>query len=407
MTVATAKTRRHVLVLVDRDWEHPQTGGNGVSLYGQVSRWAQWGHRVTVVACAYPGAPARQSYGPNLEVHRMGTRSTVFPRTTLAVLRGLGRDADVVLEIVNGITYLTPLWLRAPRVVQVLHVHRGIWEREYPRTGLVLHRLLEVLPLRRLYGDAPFLTISDSAADELAELGVPREHVEVRYCGTDPGPYAPRRRAPEPRLVFVGRLKAYKRVERLLDILERVPDATLDVAGDGDRRPVLEAEVARRGLGSRVRFHGYVSDEEKARLYGEAWLNVTASSSEGWSLTVVEAALCGTPSAAVAVGGLKESIAHGETGVLADTPGTLVEAAAALLADPSRREALGAAARERAAGYGWEETAAQNLATLDRVAAAGRPARLGARRRGRGGRGPVLATAAVLAVLAAALGRAR
>ena len=95
--------------------------------------------------------------------------------------------------------------------------------------------------------------------------------------------------------------------------------------GEGDHRPDLEAEIERRGLGERVRMHGYVDEETKADLYGRAWVNLTASQSEGWSLTVMEAALCGTPSAALAVGGLAESIVDGETGFLADDLAELTE----------------------------------------------------------------------------------
>ena len=43
----------HILVLTDRDWTHPQGGGTGTNLYGQVARWVAWGHRVTVVAGTY------------------------------------------------------------------------------------------------------------------------------------------------------------------------------------------------------------------------------------------------------------------------------------------------------------------------------------------------------------------
>ena len=60
-------------------------------------------------------------------------------------------------------------------------------------------------------------------------------------------------------------------------------------------------------------------------MYGRAWMSLTASSAEGWCLTVMEAALCGTPSGALRVGGLPESIVDGETGVLADTPEELSE----------------------------------------------------------------------------------
>ena len=49
---------RHVLLLTDRDWTHPQGGGTGTNLYGQVTRWMAWGHRVTVIAGDYPGAAA-------------------------------------------------------------------------------------------------------------------------------------------------------------------------------------------------------------------------------------------------------------------------------------------------------------------------------------------------------------
>src|SRR3712207_8482451 len=51
----------HILVLADRDWTHPQTGGNGTNLHAQISRWVEWGHRVTVVAGQYPGAADRKS----------------------------------------------------------------------------------------------------------------------------------------------------------------------------------------------------------------------------------------------------------------------------------------------------------------------------------------------------------
>ena len=143
---------RHILVLTDRDWTHPQGGGTGTNLYGQVSRWVAWGHRVTVVAGDYPGAEAREELGPNLTVHRMGTRLTVFPRAAWACLRrGLARDADVVLEVVNGITFLTPLWLRRPRVALVHHIHRDHYVAEMGRPGAVAALLAETLPLRLLY----------------------------------------------------------------------------------------------------------------------------------------------------------------------------------------------------------------------------------------------------------------
>jgi glycosyltransferase involved in cell wall biosynthesis len=368
MSAHAAERPLHVLVLADRDWKHNDTGGNGANLWAQISRWVEAGTRVTVVAGQYPGGKAVEHFGPNLTVHRMGTRATVFPRAMAAVVRGVGRDADVVLEVINGITFLTPLWLRKPRVAMIHHVHRELFIQEFPRTGGLLFRVLERWPLRLLYRRTPFLTISEAARDDLVREGIPRQNITVEYLGVEPEGFEPVERAPDPRLIFVGRLKAYKRVELLLDVLEAVPEASLDVVGEGDHAPDIEEEVARRGLGSRVRMHGYVDGARKAELYGRAWVNVTASASEGWSLTVMEAALCATPSAALAVGGLTESIVDGATGYLARDVPELSARVRQLLDDANLRSRLGEAAERRARSFTWDRSAATFLEVLRRTA---------------------------------------
>jgi glycosyltransferase involved in cell wall biosynthesis len=372
---AESKPCLDILVLADRDWTHPQGGGTGVNLYGNLIRWVESGHRVTVVAADYPGAKKLEQLGPNLTVHRMGGRATVFPRAIWAVLRGLGREADVVLEVINGITFLTPLWLRKPRVALVNHVHRDLYIGEFGRVGRLLAWLLEAVPLRLLYRRAPFLTISRAAGEDLEQFGIPHERITVAYCGVDDAGFRRGVRSAEPRLLYLGRLKAYKRIEYVLDVLDALPGATLDIAGDGDHREALEAEIERRGLASRVRMHGPVDEETRAELYGRAWLALTASSSEGWSLTVMEAALCGTPSAALAVGGLRESIVDGETGVLADDIGELVRRVRELVDRPELVERLGDAAERRARTFTWERTAATTISVLEAEAAGGLPAR--------------------------------
>jgi glycosyltransferase involved in cell wall biosynthesis len=355
-----------ILVLADRDWTHPQGGGTGENVYANLSRWAQWGHRVTLVAGAHPGCVRVEQVAPNLVVHRMGGRGSVFPRAAWAVVRGLARDADVVFEVINGIAFLTPLWLRKPQVALVHHPHRDLYIGEFGRRlGRVMSALFEELPLRLLYRRVPFVTISGSARDELVSIdGIPAGQITLAYCGVEPGPYGPGEPASDPRLLYVGRLKAYKRIELLLDMLTELPGVTLDIAGQGDHGETLEDEIARRGLGDRVRVHGHVDEQTKAALYRQAWVHVTASASEGWSLTVMEAALCATPSAALAVGGLRESIVDGDTGVLSSTPEEMTAKLRWLLGDAQARERMGTAARERALTFSWDRTAATILSVI-------------------------------------------
>jgi glycosyltransferase involved in cell wall biosynthesis/O-antigen/teichoic acid export membrane protein len=355
----------HILVLADRDWTHPQGGGTGTNLLAQVSRWLEWGHRVTVIASAYPGCERLQR-GGGLTVHRMGGRSTLFPRAIWKQWRGLVPDADVVLEVMNGIGFLTPLWSRTPRVLLIHHIHRDHYAREMGRPGRLAAFLLETAPLKLLYRGSRVITVSGPSATDIAAHGIPRDEITVIHNGVELDGFWPEEslRAERPTFLYLGRIKRYKRIELLLDALEAVPDAVLEIAGDGDHRQAVEADVKARGLEERVRIHGFVGEDEKRRLLQRAWVNLTASSAEGWCLTVIEAAACGTPTLAMNVGGLGEAVRHERTGLLADDGAELTDHARRLVEQPGLRERLGAAARERASEFDWNRTAGDTLSIL-------------------------------------------
>jgi glycosyltransferase involved in cell wall biosynthesis/O-antigen/teichoic acid export membrane protein len=354
----------HILVLTDRDWTHPQGGGTGTNLYGQVSRWLAWGNRVSVIAAGYDGGEPIERHG-DLTIYRVGGRSTVFPRAIFKQWRGLVPDADVVLEVINGITFLTPVWLRTPRVALVHHVHTDHYEREMGRAGKVAGLFLETLPLKLLYPGSRFVVISHATQRDLERFGIAQETVTVNHIGVERDAFAPGERAPEPTLLFLGRLKKYKRVEMLLDTVEALPQVKLEIAGDGDHGPHIEAEIERRGIGDRVRLHGHIDEAAKLELLQRSWVNLTASSAEGWCLTVMEAAVCKTPSVAMRVGGLPESIEEGVTGFLADSGEQLTAHVRRLVEDDDLRERMGAAAYARAQEFTWDRTARRTLDVLE------------------------------------------
>jgi glycosyltransferase involved in cell wall biosynthesis len=370
----------HILVLTDRDWSHPQGGGTGTNLFAQVMRWLAWGHRVTVIACAYPGADPIERRGA-LTVHRIGGRSTVFPRAIWRQWRGLVPDADVVLEVINGITFLTPVWLRTPRLVFIHHIHRRHYVAELGRLGAIAAFLLETAPLRLLYRDARFLCVSNATAADIAAHGIPNTQIGVNYNGVELDAFSPGPKSPEPTLLFLGRLKRYKRIELLLYAMTALPQGTMHIAGDGDYRPAVEEAVAARGLADRVHVHGAVDEPAKLRLLQRSWIHVTASECEGWGLTVTEAAACRTPTVAVAAGGLTESVVDGETGVLVQDAQEMARVLEALIDDEAARERLGEAALARTRGLTWERTARTTLGALRDEHARGVPARRVLRKR--------------------------
>ena len=138
------------------------------------------------------------------------------------------------------------------------------------------------------------------------------------------------------------------------------------IAGKGADRPRLEGLVVELGIEALVDFRGYVSEVEKIDVLRRAWANVYPSPKEGWGITNIEAAACGTPSMASDSPGLRESVVQGETGFL--IPHGDVTAWADRLRQmceyPDQIAGMSAAAIRHASRFTWEETARQTEALL-------------------------------------------
>src|SRR5690606_23022506 len=126
------------------------------------------------------------------------------------------------------------------------------------------------------------------------------------------------------------------------------PDLELEIAGSGDDRPRLERLSAELRLGTAARFLGFVDEATKLALLRRAVANVFPSPKEGWGITVMEAAACGTPSLASDSPGLRDSVRDGLTGLLVPhgDPGALAAAMLRLAADRDLVDRLGTRSEE-------------------------------------------------------------
>jgi glycosyltransferase involved in cell wall biosynthesis len=152
-------------------------------------------------------------------------------------------------------------------------------------------------------------------------------------------------------------------------VLGRHPDARLVIVGDGYERADLEYLVRGLDLDHAVTLAGRVSDEELIDLYRRAWTVTSASSREGWGMTLTEAAACGTPSVATRIPGHTDAVAEGRSGLLVDDEAGLVAGLNELVGDAGLRQRLQAGALEHAADFTWDRTA---LGTLEALAAEAR-----------------------------------
>ena len=217
-------------------------------------------------------------------------------------------------------------------------------------------------------------------ADQLVALyGADASRVEIVAPGVDhaffsPGDFRQARRAltlptDVPILLFVGRIQPLKGIDVAVAALAALPqrDAVLVVVGgpSGAEGPAevarAHALVDRLGLRDRVRFVEPQPHELLSTFYRAADVCVVPSRSESFGLVALEAAACGTPVVASAVGGLTTLVDSGRTGFLVDgrDPADFADRAGRILADPRLAEEMSAAAAARARRYTWPVAAAR------------------------------------------------
>jgi D-inositol-3-phosphate glycosyltransferase len=207
-------------------------------------------------------------------------------------------------------------------------------------------------------------------------------------CGVDTRTFRPvdRREARKalglpdrPTVVYVGRLVPRKGVDTLVEAFALLPgrlDARLlVVGGEPGGSPEVErlaALASALGVAGRVTFTGSRPQWELHRYYSAADAAVSVPHYEPFGMTPLEAMACATPVVGSKVGGIKTSVADGETGYLVPPkdPESLAGHLACLLSDEVLRDRMGRAARRRIEEhYTWERVATLAAAAFSEVAA--------------------------------------
>jgi glycosyltransferase involved in cell wall biosynthesis len=363
-----------ILVVNWQDRQNPQSGGAETHLHEIFGRLAAQGDDVTLLVSGWRGAPARVELD-GMEVHRTGGRYTFSAAAPWYYRRHLrGGGFDVVVEDLNKVPVFTPFWTRAPQVLLVHHLFGTTAFQEASLPVATATWLLE-RPVPRVFRDVPTVAVSDSTADDLVERGMKRDCITVIPNGIhiDRYPVAgPADAFERPTLLFLGRLKRYKGIDLIFRACAKLTQEGLGVrllvAGRGDDETRLTSLRGRLGLEDVVEFLGFVSEEEKLQLLRRSWIHVLTSPKEGWGITNVEAAACGTPTVASDSPGLRDSVRHGDTGLL--VPHGDVDARASalgrLLQDDELRATMGRSARGFAESLSWDASAQRFRTVLER-----------------------------------------
>jgi len=212
------------------------------------------------------------------------------------------------------------------------------------------------------------VSVSEAQKALFVKEGVHPDSIKVIHPGVDLEmfSYAPPEAHAPHRIIFAGALVPHKGVDLLIEahakILTHYPDATLEIYGTaslwGADEWLNHREIERQLKG--ITFHGAVSQGELAQAMRGAGVCVVSSRwFDSFPLTLLEAQASGTPVVGFDVGGVKESIDHGVTGVVVPeiSSDALANALHDLFRQPERQREFGKSCLKKRERFSWRATA--------------------------------------------------
>jgi glycosyltransferase involved in cell wall biosynthesis len=363
----------NVLHLVPRE-----TGGGELYVRRLIPALLEAGQGLELVVFAgHEAAPsfAAEPWASEVELVHVPVRSRSRPRRVLAEQTLLPRAARrACVDLLHNVQNTAPAMPRIPQVTTILDV---IYKR-YPEThaGALAAGVALLVPLaaRR---SRRILTLSESAKDDIAHyLHVAPDRIDVTPLGpglgdgvapVDEGELRSRHELGDaPIILTVSAKRPHKNLERLLEAIALVhadPEPVLVAPG---YETVFEPEL-RQQAGERVRFLGWVDEDELEGLYRAATCFIFPSLAEGFGLPVLEAMARGVPVACSRIGPLEE--VAGEAALYFEPTDTrdMSHAIESLLAHEELRRRLADAGRGRARHFSWARTAEATLSSYERA----------------------------------------
>jgi glycosyltransferase involved in cell wall biosynthesis len=355
-----------------RDIKHPQAGGAELYFYELAKRWISWGNEVTWFTSMFEGAKKLDKID-GMNIVRSGGKFSVYLKSPIAYLNSK-KDFDVIIDSENGIPFFTPLFAKPKIILHMHHLHKEVWFKEMPFPMALLGYFLETKMVPFIYRKSRIITVSKSSADEIIREKFTRFKPEVVNPGIEFYRYKKFARTKRPSILFLNRIKKYKGIQILLDAVCELKNKGFDkfdvfIAGSGDDLERMKCYAKERKLDN-VKFLGRISEEKKKELMQKAWVFVNPSFKEGWGIVNIEANYFGTPVIGSNVGGIKDSVLDGKTGLLFSYGNSkeLANKIKYLIENKNLSKKMSKEAKKWAMNFDWDSKARSYLNMLNKIA---------------------------------------
>lgn len=348
-----------ILILHRRDITNLEAGGGTLHVHRVAKYLVQKGHEVTLICANYPEGKNEDNID-GVNILRLGTKHSIYFLFPFHFLRKFKGKTDIIIDVINGPPWFSPLYSNAPKIVLLLQSFREVFLLELNKPlAFILRSIEKFIPY--VYHNTPVVTSSRSVKKDLVNMGFPERNIFVIPPGIDREKYGPGEKSHLSLVLYVGRLKKYKGLEYLIramrEVVKEVLDARLLIVGKGDYADELVSLTDKLGLKNIVKFCGYVSEERKVELMQKAHVIVLPSIKEGWGISIIEAAACGTPAIGTDTTGLRDSIINGKTGFLVPygEPKIIAKKIIGILKNDDLRDKLSKNAIRWARNFGWDK----------------------------------------------------
>ncbi len=351
-----------ILIFNWRDTKHKWAGGAEVYVQELAKRLVKEGSAVTLFAGNNTKNPKNETID-GVQIYRRGGFYTVYIWAFLYYVIRFHGKFDLIIDSENGIPFFTPLYTGRKKFLLIHHVHQEVFRKtlKWPLSSIAAFLEAKLMPF--VYRNVQVITVSPSSRDEILRHKLTKFEPVIIYNGVDSKTFKAGKKSTNPLVLYVGRLQYYKSLNVFIKaakkVLEKVPNAKFVIAGEGGQRKKLEKYAKRLGILNKINFLGFVSNKKKIGLLQKAWVFVNPSFMEGWGITTIEAAACGTPAVASNVPGLRDSIKNPHTGFLvkyADAD-AFAEKITKLITNDNLRHEMSRDSIVWAKGFSWDKSA--------------------------------------------------
>jgi len=344
-----------------KDITHPEAGGAEFLGDKMSAELVKDGHEVIHIVGGYKNCAKKQKHN-GYTIVRLGNKFTVYWEAFRYYQKNLKGWADVIIEEINTIPFMTQWYAKERRTLLIYQLCREIWFYQLFFPLNLIGFLVEPIYLWLLRNNK-VLTESNSTKVDLMRYGFQEKNISIFPIFTDMVPIKSlKEKKPYDHFTILsfGAIRSMKRTLHQIQAFEfakkQIPELQMKIAGKpvGEYGTKVLEYIKNSPYKDDIEYLGRVTREQKIELLQKSHVILVTSVKEGWGLIVTEAASQGTPAIVYNVDGLRDSVEDGKTGIVSNvrlTQKAISQAIMSLFHDRRQYVAMSTRSIESAGSY--------------------------------------------------------